>query len=221
MAYLINLPYTKADTQSPKYSLQVSKSGYTTGYTTYLKDVSVPLMSIRSSYQQIAPLVQTKYWAVTTYWTGNIDLDDHLYLPAGAPDQGYIGSNSGLLGDRPYVRMFMNGGVDGNPPTDAVIIRPKTGTSYPWYYSYGNYTILIRQHSGTSSEFNDSVPVVRVWYGGLVKKIIFKTDPCTAGEAVWWAGTIRTTVVAIDDCNATITPYSVDESTYSIAGAGE
>jgi hypothetical protein len=221
IAFLINLPYT-ASSGAPKYSLQVSKSGYTSGYTTYTKDVSVPLMGVAASYRHTAPLVYSKHWVVTAYWsTSSTNLNLRLYWPASSPDIGYLPNNAGLLGDRPYGRMFRDGGVNDSPPAEAAVLRPKTGTSYPWYYSYGSYTILIRNYTGTHIEFNDAAPIVRVWYGGLVKKIILKDDVCAAGENTWLAGTLRTTVTEIDNCGANLAPYAVDDTIYSITEAGQ
>lgn len=216
MAYLINLPYTNSG--APLYSVQVSKAGYTNGFTTVLDKVSVPLWEVYASIRSIIPMVNTRHYAVTMAWGEDINLDFRLFTPATCPDAGFVDYNQGILGDRPYIRAFMDGGNGDNPNVSAVVIRPKTGTNYPWYYTYGNYTILVKQRSGSVAQFNDADPVVRVWYQGKVKKIIYKDDICAVGDLDWLAGTIRTTVTEIDVCGVNLAPYAVDEGVYSIDG---
>jgi subtilisin family serine protease len=189
---LINLP------TSYTYNLQVSKSGYTSGYQKFWWYFSVYPGSW-TVLPGIGVPPNTNFNVVADWWgSSTTDLNLYVLLPPGSPSgmvgDGYSGHANdvgvGTLLDFPQARWNREGGtisLGDWAESESITVNRKPGMSYP-YYPYA-YDVYLRDWNSSEDYLEDSYPVIRIWYGGAIKAAwSISSGACDAADNWWHAG---------------------------------
>lgn len=205
---LLNLPAGQV------IKLQVYKSGYTYGYQTYIYLGLGPGTFYSNDPWLLAPVPPNKDFNVVANWDWGYDIDLRVYTPYSNPGQIVYASNPGTLLAAPYARWFREGAFSSGDsmPVEAVRIKKNPSYAYPYYPGFYDY-ILYSWNGGNA--MNDANPIIRVWYGGVIKQTI--ADPYCSSDSyrTWWAGWLykygsSTQYYDYDSCGSA-TPYAEED----------